>query len=67
MRIFMEKNVAKKTSRKPVVKKGFFTVKSEHLVAGPPKEGEFTQSQLSHYARKYVQIHSAQSALKKIG
>ena len=62
----MEEIVAKKTSRKPVAKKGLYIVTPERLGAGPPKEGKFTESQRSYYARKYMQIHSAQSASKDV-
>ena len=55
---------AKKTRTNLTAKKGFYIVTPERKGAGPPKEGKYTESQRSYYARKYMQIHSARSASK---
>ena len=46
-------------------KKGFYIVTPKRIGAGAPKEGKYTESQRSYYARKYMQIHFAQSASEK--
>ena len=61
----MAETVAKKASKKTAAKKGFYVVTPERKGAGPPKEGKYTESQRSYYARKYMQIHSVQSTSKK--
>ena len=63
----MAKEPVKKTAKKAAAKKGFYIVTPERKGAGPPKEGKYTESQRSYYARKYMQIHSARSALKEGG
>ena len=45
---------AKKNAAKSVAKKGFYIVVLERKVAGPAKEGKYTESQRSYYARKYM-------------
>ena len=62
----MPETEAKKTATKVAAKKGFYIVTPERKGAGPPKEGKYTESQRSYYARKYMQIHSAQSASKDV-
>ena len=63
---FMAETGAKKTAiTKAVAKRGFYIVTPERKGAGPPKEGKYTESQRSYYARRYMQIHSVQSTLKK--
>ena len=58
--------VAKKTATtRAAAKKGFYIVTPERKGAGPPKEGKYTESQRSYYARRYMQIHSSQSDLEK--
>ena len=61
----MAETGAKKTTTKAAAKKGFYIVTPERKGAGPPKKGTYTESQRSHYARKYMQIHSARSAPKE--
>jgi len=62
---FMSENEPKKTAAKAAAKKGFYIVTPERKGAGPPKEGVYTESQRSYYARKYMEIHSAQAASEK--
>ena len=61
----MAKTSSKQTAAKAAAKKGFYIVTPERKGAGPPKEGKYTESQRSYYARKYMQIHSARSVAKK--
>ena len=62
----MAETGVKKAATK-ATKKGFYIVTPERKGAGPPKEGKYTESQRSYYARKYMQIHSARSAPKDGG
>ena len=64
---FMAETGTKKTATRAAVKKGFYIVTPERKGAGPPKEGIYTESQRSYYAREYMQIHSARSAPKEGG
>ena len=57
----MEKTKAKKVTAEKAAKKGFYIVNPERKGAGPPKNGKYTESQRSYYARRYMQIHSARS------
>ena len=61
----MTQTSAKQTAAKAVAKKGFYIVTPERKGAGPPKEGKYTESKRSYYARRYMQIHSARLASKK--
>lgn len=58
----MAETVVKKTVTKAAAKKGFYIVTPERKGAGFAKEGEYTESQGSYFARQYMQIHSARSA-----
>ena len=61
----MAETGAKKSATKTAAKKGFYIVTPERKGAGPPREGKYTESQRSYYARKYMQIHSTRAATKK--
>ena len=61
----MAKTEAKKTTTEEAAKKGFYIVTPDRKGAGPPKDGKYTESQRSYYARRYMQIHSARSASEK--
>ena len=61
----MEKTKAKKVTSEKAAKKGFYIVTPERKGAGPPKNGKYTESQRSYYARRYMQIHSACSTEEK--
>ena len=50
---------------KAAAEKGLYVVTPDRKGAGPPREGKYTESQRSYYARKYMQIHSTQPASKK--
>ena len=58
---------AKKTTTNSLAKKGFYIVIPERKGAGQSKEGKYTESQRSYYARKYMQIHFARSGSKEVG
>ena len=58
--------MAKKTSRNL----GLYLVKPEvkpGLVCPVPKDAKPTESQKAYYARKYMEIHSAQNVTEKKG
>ena len=61
----MAKNMTQKAAAKAAAEKGFYIVTPERKGAGPPKEGKYTESQRSYYARQYMQMHSARSASKE--
>ena len=61
----MEKTKAKKVTTEKAAKKGFYIVTPERKGAGSPKNDKYTESQRSYYARRYMQIHSARSTVKK--
>ena len=61
----MAETGANKATKKTAAEKGFYVVTPERKGAGPPKEGKYTESQRSYYARKYMQIHSVRSASKE--
>ena len=61
----MAKTKSHKNLAEAAAKKGFYIVTPERKGAGPPKVGKYTESQRSYYARRYMQIHSAQSASEK--
>ena len=60
----MAKIKAKKATTEKAAKKGFYIVTPERKGAGPPKDGRYTESQRSYYARRYMQIHSARATKK---
>lgn len=61
----MAKHKAKKATTEKAAKKGFYIVTPERKGAGPPKDGKYTESQRSYYARRYMQIHSTRPAAEK--
>ena len=56
----------KTTTTAAAARKGLYVVTAERKGAGPLKEGKYTESQRSYYARKYMQIHATQFASKKV-
>ena len=62
---FMSKTGGKKTVAKAAAEKGLYIVTPARKGAGPPRDGQYTESQRSYYARKYMQIQAARSSAKK--
>ena len=52
-------------AKKTATKTGLYIVTPDRKGAGPPKEGKYTESQRSYYARKYMQLQSARSTSEK--
>ncbi len=61
----MAKTKSNKATMENAAKKGFYIVTPERKGAGPTKDGKYTESQRSYYARRYMQIHSARSTSEK--
>ena len=46
-------------AKKTAADKGFYVVDPDRIGAGPPQEGNYSESKKSYYARKYMEAQSA--------
>ena len=51
-------------AKKTAGDKSFYVVDPDRIVAGPPQEGNYSESKKSYYARKYMEAQSARSKLE---
>ncbi len=51
-------------AKKTAANKGFYVVDSDLIGAGPPQEGDYSESKKSYYARKYMEAQSDRSKLE---
>ena len=51
-------------AKKTATDKGFYVVDPDRIGAGPPQEGNYSESKKSYYARKYMEAQSARSKLE---
>ena len=48
-------------AKKTTSGKGLYLVDPDRIGAGPPQEGEYTESKKSYFVRKYMEIHFGRS------
>ena len=51
-------------AKKTAAEKGFYVVDPDRIGAGPPQEGNYSESKKSYYARKYMEPQSDRSTLE---